>query len=314
MTEVNAPDSESVADNAWWAIIGPIPTPASGGLLATPHDQGRALAQPVPVGPLQLAGGGRALVEWLTCEPDTLFGVTKFVSWPVIVTRSAAGRRGDIPYREGSRQLHRLVCLLALAWGELWQERSAPGSPDAIPPHIPDSWPHPPFWHGSAEADQGRSDEELPSWIPAVWDIVTSDQELAAAASFWHQGLLATARHPSLALVAYIASIEQTAKWLESGGRLAKSKGARQRADVAIALVASDEERTVLSPVYRIRSGTAHGAALHSTETVLGAYFSLNYIPGGPMAGSRPTIEPDLTDPLQVLRRSFTPLRAWRSV
>jgi len=137
MTDVKSPDSESVAGNAWWAIIGPIPTPPSGGLLATPHDQGRALAQPVTIGPLQLAGGGRALVEWLTCEPDTLFGVTKFVSWPII-TGSAAGRRGDIPYREGSRQLHRLVCLLALAWGEPWQERSAPGSPDAIPPHIPD--------------------------------------------------------------------------------------------------------------------------------------------------------------------------------
>jgi hypothetical protein len=87
-----------------------------------------------------------------------------------------------------------------------------------------------------------------------VWGVITADQELAASASCWHQGLLATARHPSLALVAHIASIEQTAKWLESGGRLAKSKGARQRVDAAIALVASDEERMILSPVYRIRS------------------------------------------------------------
>jgi len=162
-----------------------------------------------------------------------------------------------------------------------------------------------PFWRGSADADLGRSDEELPTWIPAVWDIITADQELAAAASFWHQGLLATARHPSLALVAYIASIEQTARWLESGGHLAKSKGARQRVDAAIALVASDGERMVLSPVYRIRSGTAHGAALHSTETVLGAYFSLNYMPGDPAAGSRPTLEPDLPDPLQVFTRQL---------
>ncbi len=305
MTDAKRPDSDSVGSNAWWAIIGPIPTPPSGGLLATPHDQGRALAQSVTVGPLQLADGGRALVEWLTCEPDTLFGVTKFVSWPIIVTGSAPGQRGEISYREGSRKLHRLVCLLALAWGEPWQERSAPGSPDAIPLRIPDSWPPPPFWRGSADADLGRSDEELPTWIPAVWDIITADQELAAAASFWHQGLLATARHPSLALVAYIASIEQTARWLESGGHLAKSKGARQRVDAAIALVASDGERMVLSPVYRIRSGTAHGAALHSTETVLGAYFSLNYMPGDPAAGSRPTLEPDLPDPLQVFTRQL---------
>src|SRR5258708_5749841 len=143
MTDAKRPDSDSVGSNAWWAIIGPIPTPPSGGLLATPHDQGRALAQSVTVGPLQLADGGRALVEWLTCEPDTLFGVTKFVSWPIIVTGSAPGQRGEISYREGSRKLHRLVCLLALAWGEPWQERSAPGSPDAIPLRIPDSWPPP---------------------------------------------------------------------------------------------------------------------------------------------------------------------------
>src|SRR5260221_14442951 len=100
MTDAKRPDSDSVGSNAWWAIIGPIPTPPSGGLLATPHDQGRALAQSVTVGPLQLADGGRALVEWLTCEPDTLFGVTKFVSWPIIVTGSAPGttvRVCDLP-------------------------------------------------------------------------------------------------------------------------------------------------------------------------------------------------------------------------
>ena len=52
------------------------------------------------VGPPRLRGGDKALVECLTCEPYTLFGVTKFVSWPIIVEairfRCRLSGRGDV--------------------------------------------------------------------------------------------------------------------------------------------------------------------------------------------------------------------------
>jgi len=101
--------------------MGPVPAPPAGGFLVTPHDQTRCLAGTPQVGPLRLRAGEKAFVEWLTCEPHTLFGVSKFVSWPIIVQGAGGGDRGTEAHREASRLLHRLVCILSLnpptKWG-----------------------------------------------------------------------------------------------------------------------------------------------------------------------------------------------------
>jgi hypothetical protein len=74
-------------------------------------------------------------------RPHTLFGVTKFVSWPVIVEGEDGGERGTSAPRQVSRLLHRLVCLLALGWDEPWQERCTPIGSQGMPPQVADSWP-----------------------------------------------------------------------------------------------------------------------------------------------------------------------------
>lgn len=295
----------------WWAIIGPIPSPTVGGFLVTPHDQTRRLAGTAHVGPLRLNGADTPLVEWLTCEPHTLFGVSKFVSWPIIAESADGGERGTPAHREASRLLHRLVCLLAVGWDEPWQERCTPQSAQSLSPQIPESWPPPPFWHGAPGPDLSARDEPLPSWIPAAWDSLASDDVLSGIASFWHQGLLASPRHPSLAAVAYTAAIERAAFWLAAHGdeRIPAGSG-RRRVDAAIALVADEDEAELLKPLYAARSRTAHGGRLHGIETVTGAFFSLKYIPGDIARGIRPVLQSDLTDPLQMFTRRLQTARS----
>lgn len=294
----------------WWAIVGPLPEPTVGGFLVTPHDQTRYLEAPARVGPLRLRSGGQPLVEWLTCEPHTLFGVAKFVSWPIIVEGEDGGERGSAAHRQTSRLVHRLVCLLALGWDEPWQERCTAQGSVGSPPRMPDSWPPPPIWRGSADPELPSRGEPLPQWIPGAWDVISGDEVLGGIASFWHQGLLASPRHPSLAAVAYTAAIEQMASWLAAHGEREIPEGSmRRRVDAAIGLVANDEDVELLRPLYAVRSGTAHGGRLYGIETAVGAFYNLRYIPGDAVRGTRPVLQSDLTDDLQLFTRRLQAVR-----
>jgi hypothetical protein len=294
----------------WWAIIGPVPTVPAGGFLLTPHDQTRRLMGKPQVGPLRLRGGEKALVEWLTCEPYTLFGVTKFVSWPIIVEGDEGDERGTAGHRHASGLVHRLACLLSIAWDEPWQERCTPQSPRNQSPQIPESWPPPPLWHGPSQPERLPVDVPLASWTARAWEAMETDEGLAAMASFWHQGLLASPRHPSFAAVAYTATIERAAAWLANRGDIPAPAGSLSRCvGTAIALVASDEEAKILGPLYKIRSGTAHGGRLHGTEIATGTFFTLRYEPGDAGSGKRPVLQSDLTDPLQLFTRRLQTAR-----
>ena len=300
---------------SWWAIVGPSPSPEPTGWLTTPHDRTRTLDGEYEVGPLRLRSGGKRLVEYLRLEPLDLAGVTQFESWPLIVEgsweeTSRGGSSGGpeegllqeprwrIVERQGTSNLHRLCVLLSLVWGEPWQVRTSPKSLEQLPAEVPDSWPDPSQWPQSDDFPPAEA-IGLPDWLGAAWDQISADPHLAAALTAWHQGLLLTPRHPSLAHVAFVGAIEElsqsaTLETVVQGDLTPPCTvcGARPTASArfwsAAKQVASEDELAEFKRlgVLGYRGATAHGARFGGIETTYGSVMMLDWIPPTIAGGS----------------------------
>lgn len=312
-------DSESPGAYSWWGIIGPSPGATSGGVIVTPHRRDRALDAPITVGPLHLRPGHRRLVEYQRTDPRALHGTVRHESWPIIVERISGGLspRDDprpteraATLREGARELHRLVCLVSIGWGEPWGVRTAPQPVGPLPAVVPDSWPPPPDWHSG---DAGLLDEqptELPDWIAAAWDALDADPVLDRAFGAWHQGVLMSPAFPSYALVAFFSSVETAASSRVVAAAIAANAsddqapakaGSAQTVWTALSLVASSDDMQRLRhdyEAYRKRSHTAHEAQLHGIETAPGSLFLFQLEPASD--GGPPVISIDDSDAPQM--------------
>lgn len=311
----------------WWALIGPVPLGAPAGIIAVPHDRARTLIGPCQVGPLNLRPGERIYREYRPLEPLQLAGVWEAESYPVIVEGNWADCRAAFSAdhlagqqsndRSALMALHRLCCLLALAWGEGWQVRTAPEDPQRLPARVPESWPAPPSApHPAWPLDPDP--QPLPSWVASAWDLAANDDALASALTFWHQGLLLTTDFPSFALVAFSGCIETLAT---SGAFRSLTEveddpcpacgtrsGASRRFWSTIGLVADDQEVQRLRKdwdTYGRRSGVAHGRTTHGVETAFGSVFLLRYRPPTPAEPARFDI--DEADPFQVFMLRVLP-------
>lgn len=292
----------------WWSIVGPIPIPEPSGWLTAPHDRTRVLDHNYAVGPLVVSPGGKRLVEYLALEPLALEGTTCFESWPLIVegtwdegSTSASvpspqelqetQRRWIAAERQIARDVRRLSAILALTWNEPWQVRTAPKQSSQLPPSVPDSRPPPSRWFDDGDHLEPRQ-ESLPSWVTGAWDLITQDANLLAALLSWHEGLLLTPNHPSLAHVAYMGAIEELSHSPAFVGTVPEPQGAcvscgqptrgsSERFWAMVGKVATLEESSDLRKweVTRKRGATAHGAGLHGIEEIYGSVILLDFVP-----------------------------------
>jgi len=92
---------------------------------------------------------------------------------------------------------------------------------------------------------------------------------LAAAVTSYHEGVQAALKHPSLALVAYIAAIEAVSSRLLAASRCTECQSSthiRARFQATIRLVRDDATAAFLGAAYRPRSKTVHQGILHGGE------------------------------------------------
>ena len=108
------PDTQPDPANRWWALVSPVALKEPAGFLTTPHDAGRVLSRPYDLGPIHIAPGERQLVDYV---PLFAQGWKSAVSWPVLVSGDIQGSRQETD-RAAAKTLHRLCCLLALAWSD----------------------------------------------------------------------------------------------------------------------------------------------------------------------------------------------------
>lgn len=245
-------------------------------------DQGiLRLAGEAEVGPFHLQSTGRPMTE---PQPSTR-GVPNLGSYsirssvPILVRGSSSGWSDASAAQEGATALAVLCSVLSVAWNEaiiprtgLWPEQrgDAHAPPSLLPAEV--SLP------SDLSGDALFREVEVPDWAPQEWQRLESKPWLAQVALAFREGLRAQPQHPSLALVAYMSSIEGIANRLfttmrcdECGTHLNVAAGFR----AAVALVLSDEEdREMVQSAYGPRrSKTVHEGRLHSHEIAEGAPF-----------------------------------------
>ncbi|HUY24291.1 MAG TPA: hypothetical protein VMV09_03165 [Candidatus Saccharimonadales bacterium] len=292
----------------WWSAIGPVPIPEPSGWLTAPHDRTRILDRGYSIGPLAVRPGGKRLVEYLALEPLALEGTTCFESWPLIVEGewdegpvqsspvsaeelSATQGRWLAIEREVARDVRRLCSILALAWNEPWQVRTAPKQSSMLPPSVPDSRQPPSTWFDNGDYLETHV-EALPDWVISCWNEIELDRNLQTALLSWHEGLLLTPNHPSFAHVAFLGAIEalsyspsfasampkEIAPCSKCGATRTRSS---QRFWTMVDQVASPNQVADLHAweVVRKRGATAHGAGLHGIEESYGSVLLLDFVP-----------------------------------
>jgi len=267
------PGTQSTA-RQWWAIISPALTLEASGYLTTPHDAGRVLSSPDQIGSLSLTPASRQLVEFIR---TLQLGWMQFVSWPITVE----GHWTDDPWaeteREASKELHKLCCLLSLLWNESWQVRVAPQRSDGMPVRLLDDASAPEIWHRNDVPQRGlRAEVEVPGWIHTAWWHSYFDEKVtkkSVALSLWREGKLLQPEHPSFALVAFTASLEQAGRLFIKSGYLPKTlTQSARRFWATVDLVASPTDAALLrkAKVYDRRSAAAHGERMPGLESLFG--------------------------------------------
>jgi hypothetical protein len=257
--------------NRWWALVTPAALREPAGFLTTPHDAGRVLSAPTDLGPIHIAPGERQLVDFV---PLFAQGWTSIVSWPVLVFGEIQGSWQETD-RAAAKALHRLCCLFALAWGEPWQVRLAPAPEINLPPKVPDAVlvPNPDHYHDDGNPQIGmRAEVDLPDWVRKGWDRLDEADfsgKVQPALSLWHEGILLQPEHSSLAMVSFVASLEQSA--LSTPG-FTRRLGASAKFWLAAESAATAQELQQLrdAKIYGKRSETSHGSALHGVEPEFG--------------------------------------------
>ena len=264
-------DQMTPLEDRWWALTGPSPRHEPSGYLSTAHDAFRVLDRQYIIGPLTLDPGPRQTVDYIQLLAK---GWSRSVAWPIIVS-GLIDREWPEVDRLASRQLHRLCCLLSLVWGEAWQVRIAPQRTSSLPPEVPEpilvpavTWPD---WDDSTQIGC-REEAPLPDWFSEAWQRLEDGANrsvLAPALSLWHEGILLQSEHPSMAIISYVAAVEQVAApVLGADGK----RSSRQSFMQCVDKVATPDDLAALkkADVYGKRSATSHGGALHGIELEFG--------------------------------------------
>lgn len=295
----SATDTHELVRVNWSGLIGPVPQPTPLGLVMTPHDRSRRISDDVTVGPLVVRAAATEFVEHARSEPVSLDGWSTTSSWPVVVEGTAEGVHSFAALRKGAEDLQRLCRLLSLAWHEPWQIRTAPRNREQYGARVPESLDHP----NRRLRRQWTPDPvatTIPLWVEPAWNYLSAHASLHRALAVWHQGLMVESANPSLALVAYVGSLEQVVdnRTIRSSFkpelRVHREK-AEGRFKAAVERFATNADRAALlsANAYRLRSLTAHGKGLHAHEMSYGALISLPP-PHAPWPGDDNTDERDL--------------------
>lgn len=259
----------------WSAIIGK-PAGVSGGNLS--------LAHPGEIGPLTFEPSDKALVEITQAtERPSLIGGGLDASFPILVKGSNRGYSWGVASASAARDLNRACGLLSTAWGSCITVRESPAPLDwgvrKVPDHIlginqelSDS-----LRERSSLAPQSLV--EIPSWSNQAWGVISNKPRIAHAVTVFREGLRAQEAHPSLALVAFISSIEAISQVIF---REDKCKACRSPQGIAakfretIRLTQPEEVANILTPLYSPRSYTVHQGRLHGHEPTIGAFLDLD--------------------------------------
>jgi hypothetical protein len=241
------------------------------------------------------------------------------ISWPILVEAHHDGYSWPAAMEKAAFDLHRLCGLLSLALAECLVVRDGPTpASDGLR-----TVPHRLWWHNwlddldASEVPEPRNVKVIPDWVAGAWKRMKERPRLAHAVAIHHEGLRAQSEHPSLALVAFIASVEAISNLLFKEERCPECKNHKHVADrfrATLRFAVTDEEAELLGSAYSPRSYTVHQGRLHGAETSPGAFRfrwgsdpirQFDYMVWGMRAASRKLLQRAVSGELPTSRVAF---------
>lgn len=239
---------------------------------------GLALAGPAMIGGIALRDGGRALPAMHPSNPPMIGFELRGFSWPMIAEGQASGFDREHAMTNATRDLHAVCKVVSLVGGYPLTLRHAP---QALPPGllaIPEQDVRQPEWGPPLDSARWiRTPLAIPDWAEMAWELNRVSAGFSSALGAWYEGQLLQPAHPSMALIAFIATVEAIGNEMYPVTRCAKcglitESGKRFRK--TLRLVLSRKEMETLLPtlrLYDLRSRTAHRGELHGLETTFGS-------------------------------------------
>lgn len=257
----------------WAAIIGPVGTSS-------------CFAEITTIGGLTVRPASRAIKRSPRQIPWSPFR-SMARSWPSVVE----GLGWTYDWRDSLRaqqrargQLHRLCALLTVVfdgvpWQLEWEPSMAPPAPwllDVRDELLDAEVPEVPF---------DRRPIEVPGWVGLAWSALGADHGLDQALALYYEGAQLRVSHPSIALVAFVGTIESVARTaLERCQCCGQWKGSTRRFKEALAEVLTTQESEELGRLYDSRSKTAHAGKLFGFEATFNVGDHGHFIPrDGPL-------------------------------
>jgi hypothetical protein len=267
----------------WDALVGVTPS-----VICGPELMGQLRAK--KVGPLALAPSGIYMREFRGSERVDSGFTTISRSFPVVVTGQVSTYDWDPVVPVAQAQLRRACALLSLSRALLWEPRSHPWPRDAtgptlkIPSSVGPEFPSPGGQEWTGEVPPGTASWSLPRWVDQAWKRLENDSQLNTALNAYYEAMRLRRRHPSLALLTFVAAIEGVGMRFvpdalcECHPECSHYKGvAEKRFRKALKTVLTQREvKELAAPLYDKRSHTGHRGTLFGSEEVFG------YGPTGP--------------------------------
>jgi hypothetical protein len=246
----------------WGAVVGPPPRCGSSFV---------ALEGATMVGPLQLVPGANELRETAPMAIHDQLAGSYTYSWPMVVNGTADvydwSQAMDVAYA----QLHRLCTLIAVAWDEVWSLRLGPFPLDSEmgPLAVPETGPlgdWPPRHH---DQPRQRKDQSLPGWLNSAWHTLDQQPHVAAALNIHYEALQVVRRHPSFALLGFVAAIETIGQGPAqdgTGSKITKRPTEKRAFRAGLETVLTQDEAKATVDAYTDRSKFVHNSRLVGYE------------------------------------------------
>ena len=297
----------------WTAFIAPPAIRITG---SEPAIDGEAI-----IDMFRVTSDGQPLQEMMPPQVPSFSAPDSGISWPILVEAHHKGYSWPAAMQKAAFDLHRLCALLSLAFAECLVVRDGPTP--AI--HGRRTMPRRLWWQKwDDDADtptvpEPQNVKAVPNWAAGAWQRMKERPRLAHAVAIHHEGLRAQFEHPSLALVAFIASVEAISNLLFKEERCptcGNHKDVADRFRATLRIVMTDEEAKHLGSAYSPRSHTVHQGRLHGGETTPGAYSlrwgadsirEFDYIVWGMRTASRRLIQRAVCGELPTSRVTFNP-------
>ena len=255
-------DEQPVRD--WFGVIGTGPDFGPSMTLQVGHEELDGLImrpaskpfQELVEGPVPSMGGGQISA-----------------SYPVVVSGRSPGYSQHVADEDGAQHLSDLCGFLSIVLDKRWRILQAPHAFPIDPQTLPEGLQG----FSPADAFTAPTPVALPAWTASALSRLRTDDELRELVQAHHQAMSLELKHPSYALLAYVAVIEgMGARYVplercDCCASCSVKLGSGRRFRKALALVLSNPETRQLSKAYERRSQTAHQGKLHGGEGVLGS-------------------------------------------